>query len=221
MSNVRWVFAALGDRTDAQDRLAGHAVIPLGVTRSLSDAFRVRHPKREHVQEARTVLHGPSGQVDAERAAAAVLFCRGEPFELGTVAMTRLLGYDEAVLRAEVARAWLSADRHDDESILAQIFAEQHPACALGALQGAIRGWPSHPKDRRDRVLGGLKESVRNSRASARGELGQRVRRVNAVTGGRGRMPPSLTRPLLSDPTASPRATSRDTLRAPPTGTPS
>lgn len=86
----------------------------------------------------------------------------------------RLLSYDEAALRAEAAKLWLSRSRNDDDDVLERIFADNHPSCALAALKGVIAGWDRSDGDRRAQMLNGL-ELLARSGAAAAVMLGQLV----------------------------------------------
>ena len=64
----------------------------------------------------------------------------------------RLLSLDEAVIRAETARLWLSIPREDDDTILNRIFSDDHPSVLEAAFEGIIRGWEYWPQERRDEI---------------------------------------------------------------------
>jgi hypothetical protein len=64
----------------------------------------------------------------------------------------RFLSLDEAFIRSEVVRAWLSVVRENDDELLNRIFADDHPRVALGIYSGLIDGWKNLPNHRR-RVL--------------------------------------------------------------------
>ncbi len=102
------------------------------------------------------LLDAPEGLVSPERASAALGFLAATPEAMTPTMARRLLSYDEAALRAEAGKLWLSRPRTGDQEILDRIFADDHPSCALAALQGVVRGWQASSPDRRSRHLDGL-----------------------------------------------------------------
>ena len=67
-----------------------------------------------------------------------------------------LLSYDEAVLRAEGTKMWLSRSRAADEPILERIFADNHPLVARRVLGGTIAGFSRCRPRRQARLIAGL-----------------------------------------------------------------
>lgn len=117
--------------------------------------------------EYQTLNSKAGGYVSTERAAKVLLYAFQKPQRLTNNIFLRLLGYDEAILRAEAARRWLSIDRKDDEQQLERLFAEDHPKVGLEALKGAISGWEDYSPDRRERVLSGLANMAQTPSVSA------------------------------------------------------
>lgn len=70
----------------------------------------------------------------------------------------RLLSVDEAVIRSEVVRAWLSIVREDDYELLKRIFADEHPRVALGIYTGLIDSWKDLPNNRRQMLRPSLRK---------------------------------------------------------------
>lgn len=100
-------------------------------------------------------LAGLEGDADyvvtAERADRALSYYARKPRRLNRAAMMRLLSMDEAALRGEASRIWLSVQRKADAQILDRMFEERHPRVALDAFHGVADAWPAlTPKRRRE-----------------------------------------------------------------------
>lgn len=78
---------------------------------------------------------------------------RGEPEWLIPPIMRKLLRFNEAVIRAETVRAWLSIERKNDESILKIIAGDRSPIVARECLNGSLQGWSKFSADRRLRII--------------------------------------------------------------------
>lgn len=137
---------------------SGHAHLPVSyfsVAKSW-DRFLTR-VVRDEVETELGLLNDPEGgYVTPERAAKTLKFLAIASKELSTCAIGRLLSYDEAALRADAIRLWLRDPRSEDETVLLRVFADDHPSCALAALEGAIAGWHNYTVQRQQRVLHGL-----------------------------------------------------------------
>jgi hypothetical protein len=123
--------------------------------------------RRDEVETELTLLDRPGPFVSAERAAHALSYLKSEPNTITLAMIERLLSYDEAALRAEALKIWLTKDRKDDEGVLERIFLDDHPSCAIAALGGVIRGWCDCDATRRARLLDGLAQLARNFATSA------------------------------------------------------
>jgi hypothetical protein len=83
------------------------------------------------------------------KTAVVVKYLSRHPESVNSRLVLRLLSVDEAVIRSEVVRAWLSVVREDDEKLLKRIFADEHPRVALGIYTGLIDSWKNLPNKRR------------------------------------------------------------------------
>ena len=120
------------------------------------------------VETELTLLGSPDGEyVGPDRAAKVLKYVRRNLHDLTVPAMGRILSYDVAALRAEAIELWLSAPRDDDELIIARIFGDEHPSCALGALRGSVAGWSEYSELRRAVVLAGMRSLARNTVCAA------------------------------------------------------
>ncbi len=72
--------------------------------------------------------------------------------------ISRLLGYDEALIRAQAIWVWLKHPREKDSDILDQIFTESHPAIAQMILKGIREVWSLTNSERKTSLLQGLKK---------------------------------------------------------------
>lgn len=78
---------------------------------------------------------------------------QGEPEWLTPPIMRKLLRFNEAVIRAEAVRAWLSIERKNDESILKIIAGDRSPIVARECLNGSLQGWSEFSADRRLTII--------------------------------------------------------------------
>lgn len=145
-----WVASAVRMSLDDMAWLQGEAWLPeergpSGRYRATVDPLQVR--REVDAVESGTIFR-------PERASDLLLMLTGCPSELSSRCAQRLLGFDEAVIRAETARVWLTAPRSNDSAVLSVIFGDLHPAVALGALDGIIAGWPKLAGSRRRKLLG-------------------------------------------------------------------
>ncbi|WP_447929916.1 nSTAND3 domain-containing NTPase [Sphingopyxis fribergensis] len=114
-------------------------------------------PEQEAVAAALAALDSPSGSsLPSEAAAEAILYFKSKPDEMAAAHMSSLLSYQEAVIRAEAGRAWLSVARDDDEELLDRLFRDTHPLVAVRALAGALKAEGVVGTPRGDRIMAGL-----------------------------------------------------------------
>ena len=154
----QWISSITSIRLDGLEWSNGEAHLPFGEALGTDYIDRVfRRVRRSEVATELSLLNAAEGEyVSPERAAKALIFLAKEPSALSLPAIGRLLSYDEAALRAEATKVWLRTSRDDDDVVLARIFADDHPSCALAALKGAIAGWHVYSTPRRKQILGGL-----------------------------------------------------------------
>lgn len=96
-----------------------------------------------------------------EAAADTLLYLKARPAAARVEHIASLLSYDEAVLRAEATKMWLSRSRAADEPILERIFADTHPLVARRALGGTIAGFSRCRPRRQARLIAGLLSMAR------------------------------------------------------------
>lgn len=164
----RWISSVTSVTLDDLEWSDGEAHLPYGEqlgTDYFERAFRT--VRRRDVAAELILLDAPEGVISPERAAAVLRFFSTSPDDMTLTMVGRLLSYDEAALRAEATKLWLSRPRTGDADVLDRIFADDHPSCALAALKGAIRGWETSPADRRARHLEGLVALAANVAAAA------------------------------------------------------
>lgn len=138
----------------------GQAHLPFDDMLDGNDFGRV---ERSAVEAELYLLNGTADDyVSPDRAAKALKFLRNDLGELTLRAMGRFLSYDVAALRAEAVKLWLSRPRDDDDLVLARMFRDDHPSCAVGALKGAIAGWSEYSELRRTQVLSGMCTLAKN-----------------------------------------------------------
>ena len=124
--------------------------------------------ERSAVEAELYVLNGTADDyVSPDRAAKALKYLRNDLGELTLAAMGRFLSYDEAALRAEAVKLWLSRPRDDDDFVLERMFRDDHPSCAVGALKGAIAGWSEYSELRRTQILSRMRSLAQNTVCAA------------------------------------------------------
>jgi hypothetical protein len=138
----------------------GEAVFPTESTIDGSEFFlrSMRQVDQADVSAELTALESDGASyLSSERAAEALTYFKHAPQALTLRAVGRLLSYDEAILRAEAARLWLSVTRTDDAALLSRIFDDESPIVAVRSLTGACSGWSSFSPDRQAIVVDGFK----------------------------------------------------------------
>lgn len=164
----QWISSVTSVTLDDLEWSDGQAHLPYGGQLGgdyFERAFQTVH--RPDVAAELTLLDAPEGVIMPERAAAVLRFLATAPDTMTLTMAGRLLSYDEAALRADVTRLWLSRPRAGDDQILERIFADDHPSCALAALKGVIEGWEANETNRRARHLDGLAALAGNVAAAA------------------------------------------------------
>jgi hypothetical protein len=163
-----WIGSLTSVTLDLLEWRDGEAHLPYGEhigTDYFQRAFRVI--RRTDVAAELALLDASEGVVTPEQAAALLRFLASSPNDMTLTMTSRLLSYNEAALRAEATRLWLSQPREGDDEILDRVFADDHPSCALATLKGVIRGWDASNADRRARQLDGLAVLAGNIAAAA------------------------------------------------------
>lgn len=156
---AQWISAVTSFQLYDLEWSNGQAYLPFNRTLSTEDLVNRVFMTVEHneIETELSLLNAPEGEyVSPEQAAKVLRFFASEPSALTLPAIGRLLSYDEAVLRSEAIKAWLSTSRDNDEATLSRVFDDDHPSCALAALQGAIAGWRKYSMPRREQILDGL-----------------------------------------------------------------
>jgi len=163
-----WIGSVTSVTLDDLEWSEGEAHLPYGEQLGVDYFERTfRTVRRRDVAAELNLLDASEGVILPERAAAVLRFLATAPDAMTLTMAGRLLSYDEAALRAETTRLWLSRPRAGDDEILERIFADDHPSCALAALKGVIRGWEVNEPERRARHLNGLAALAGNVAATA------------------------------------------------------
>lgn len=120
------------------------------------DPFPASVPLAE-VEDALVLLDSERPEtLSAQDAARAVMFLQESPGRLTLQMASRLLSFDISMIRAPVARLWLSSPRDGDQLLLQRIFNEQHPAVTKAAYKGVLKAWPVCSEPRRAALISGL-----------------------------------------------------------------
>lgn len=163
-----WIGSVTSVTLDDLEWSDGEAHLPYGGQLG-EDYFEraFRTVRRRDVAAELALLDAPEGAVTPEQAAAVLRFLASSSKVMTLTITGRLLSFDEAALRAEATRLWLSQPREGDDDILERVFADDHPSCAVAALKGVIRSWDASSPDRRARQLDGLATLAGNIAAAA------------------------------------------------------
>lgn len=143
----------------------GEAVFPSEGTIDGSEWFlrSMRQVNEADVSaEIKALESDGASYLSSERAAEVLAYFKHSPGAVTARIMGRLLSYDEAILRAEAARLWLSVNRADDAVLLSRIFDDESPIVALRSFSGACSGWSSFSSDRQAAVVDGLKRVAKD-----------------------------------------------------------
>jgi len=140
------------------DWLRGEAMFPVdGHIRDDAVFRRWEVPSARAIAPALAALAAAGGSaLTPEAAADTLLFLKGNPDAAAVEHIASLLSYDEAVLRAEAAKMWLSLERTGDDTILDRIFMDSHPLVARRALGGVIAGYMHCGPQRKAKLIKGL-----------------------------------------------------------------
>jgi len=128
----------------------------------LANSYHV--PNYEEVNSEICILNDTKDSyISPERVVKALKYFSRNPSIMTKTIVARILSFDEAALRAEVIRIWLIQERDCDDEILDRIFNDDHPSCALAALEGGISGWKDYSHKRREVVVSGLSQLAANT----------------------------------------------------------
>ncbi|WP_286800833.1 hypothetical protein [Oceanicaulis sp. UBA2681] len=171
----RWISRVTSVSLKDLEWSDGEARLPVGGKSGVDYVdFFCQSVSKQDVAAEIALLDAPEGAASPEQAARALRYLATDPGAMTPTMAGRLLSYDEAVLRAEATRLWLSRSRTEDDIVLDRIFTDRHPSCALGLLKGAIAGWEAASSERRTRLLDGL-AAVAADRAAAAAMLNHLV----------------------------------------------
>jgi hypothetical protein len=150
-----WIKSSTSIDLDRLEWHEGEAWIPSGELPLLHSVERRSHRIEFSQIEDDLQLLGlsQSSALTPQRAAFAVKYLCNHPEALGERGVSHLLSFDEAAIRSEAVRAWLSIARDNDDEMLVRIFSDGHPRVALGVYRGLIDSWHSLPDDRRKILL--------------------------------------------------------------------
>jgi hypothetical protein len=151
VNKVAWTSLSLVEWIDGEPRF------PMG------DNLVIEHnlgsTDKIEIAETLSILNGTSAtKVTPECAWASLKFYEHNSAAITARAVSRLLSYDEALIRAQATNIWLTYPRQDDADILDRIFMENHPAVAKAALKGAIKAWNDCDDKRQSSFLEGLRK---------------------------------------------------------------
>ncbi|MGY1887791.1 nSTAND3 domain-containing NTPase [Pseudomonas sp. SDT291_1_S447] len=134
----------------------GEAALPPGDNNVIEGRFYDSYEWHEVAAYVAAFSSENAADVSAEHAWKTMCYLEGDRQKLSAPVLLRLLSYDLGLLRAKAAKLWISSVHVGDEDLLQKIFADQHPAVAQAALEGAIQVWPDCTVARRSVLIAGL-----------------------------------------------------------------
>lgn len=171
---LRFLISKLGSMPDRADQIGewvqnatwgdlrdfewvdGNARLPLGEFTGYRFSVGTQNGNSASTIAANMEHLGSGSRLPPESVASVLGYLGHKPERLSLTIMQRLLSYEEAAIRAEAAKIWLSVPRTNDEHVLDRIFRDDHPRMARAALDGIAAGWEQMPEERRKLVLAGL-----------------------------------------------------------------
>ncbi len=143
----------------------GHAFIPSSLGIDVFDAtFLDRMYPKINTQEVEYKLdkikNGVPDYISAQDAVQILMYLKSSPEKITNHIAHHLLSYDDAMIRAETARIWLSLVRTDDTEVLKRIADDLHPQVTLLTAKGFIHSWDKSSKDRREAILEIIKNTA-------------------------------------------------------------
>jgi len=161
----RWVESALWSSLDRIRWHDGEAWIPTGELSSM-ESVEWTEVTSDDAKKMLEAINGGELPI-SENCAMLLQFLKRHPKYLSVKTASRLLGYDESVLRADLAKVWLSIPRKDDSKLLGQMFEDTHPRVIRGLYRGALLSWHSFSKRRQETILDLLCRAVRSQTIAA------------------------------------------------------
>lgn len=152
VNKVMWISLSLVGWIDGEPRL------PMG------EKLTIEHNPFSFsdingIEKTLTLLNGDSDtKITPEYAWKALQYYENKADEMTNQALSRLLSYNEALIRAQAIKIWLRCPRQNDEDVLQRIFMEDHPAISKASLEGAIRVWNNCDNQRQCVLIKGLKK---------------------------------------------------------------
>ncbi|SDY13767.1 hypothetical protein [Nitrosomonas sp. Nm58] len=150
--------------------ISGEARLPMGENLIVEDNLWGTIEKSEIVGILSKLDGTSATKVTPECACKAINFYENNSGAMTVCAISRLLSYDEALIRAQAINIWLEQIRQDDADVLQRIFMEDHPAVSKAALEGVIKSWNNYDDKRKSDILEGL-QKFPASPASASGMI--------------------------------------------------
>jgi hypothetical protein len=153
--------------------IEGEARIPLGDSSGIiySDWTLPDTSETEVLSELAFLDGKEDRRITSERIAKTIGYYEDNSHRMTLNAISRLLSYDTALIRAEAIGIWLCQPRTDDTKVLERIFSEEHPAICLATLTAVLLSWKDCDKHRQTQLLKGLKR-LSSSPSSAAAIIG-------------------------------------------------
>ncbi|MFT8440005.1 hypothetical protein [Acetobacter fabarum] len=134
-----------------------HIVVQQGFAFLSSDGWTFDERERVRIEEIQPYLDAIEGDqsldLDLPLSRQILRVLRDHPGSLTRKIVDRFLHADEAMVRAEAARIWLSAPRVHDDEVLCRLTGEEAPAIGVAVLDGMVRAWADIDDARRERLL--------------------------------------------------------------------
>lgn len=152
VSRVSWVSLNNVEWVD------GEPVFPMGEKITIEEDLFLHWKTFEYNEELNLFAKEGLSFVQPKDACALIQMLGDHPDKMDQHIISKLLGYDEALIRAQAIWVWLKHPREKDKDILDQIFIESHPAIAKKILEGIMEVWKLANIERKVDLLRGLQK---------------------------------------------------------------
>lgn len=160
----RWVFSAIYIDLEDLRWHKGQAWIP---KRRKFFSNYDGHLDEHSMLLEKTRLESAEGSVmPTERIARLASFIHNSPTNASAKLVGRMLGSDQAVIRAAAASAWVALERQYDSDLLDRIFEDRHPKVLLEVLECCILRWSELSSDRQADLIRRLSVAVESKSAA-------------------------------------------------------
>lgn len=160
----RWVSSGLYIDLEDLRWHKGQAWIPK--VRQFFSNYDGRLNKQSFLIEMAWLESAEANLMPTERIGQIAMFIHENPEEATPALVGRLLGSDQAVIRAAAASSWIALEREHDAGLLDRIFEDRHPKVLLEVLESCILRWSGLSSERQAELITRLSAAVESTSAA-------------------------------------------------------